>query len=205
MALAPRKYFTRFALFMLIIALVGVFCCKGRESYYATEVPFYMPATDFTLTDQHLRPFHLGDHRGKVILLFFGYTFCPDVCPQTLSSWQQAYALLGGDTSQVVLAYLTVDPERDSPARLRHYLESFSVPVFGLSGDSSALKSVYAAYHIFREREAVDGSAAGYLYGHTASTLVIDQKGLWKLRIPYGSRAEEIAHDIKLLIRANSP
>ncbi len=191
-----RNLFIRLSVLGFVFILTG---CGNQEPFYGNEVTYYMPASDFTLTDQFGQPFRLNDHKGKVILLFFGYTFCPDVCPATLSTWQEAYPGLGPDTSQVVFVYITVDPERDVPERLAHYLDSFSVPVYGLSGAPDQLEKVYAAYNVYREREEMKGSAVGYLYSHTASVLVIDKSGRWRLRIPYGTTADKLVHDLKLL------
>jgi protein SCO1/2 len=176
-------------------------CGEAAPSFRGSVLPEPLPATDFSLTDQHCRPFLLSDQRGNVVLLFFGYTHCPDVCPTTLVTWKQLHEALGEDASQVRFVFVTVDPERDTPERLGVHVNLFNPEFVGLTGPQEALEPVYQAYGVYHAKVPVPESAAGYLVDHTASTYVIDPDGRWRMRFPYETSVEDMAHDIRLLLR----
>jgi protein SCO1/2 len=134
------------------------------------------------------------------VLLFFGYTSCPDVCPTTLASWKQVHAVLGGDGSKVRFLFVTVDPERDTPARLKRYLAIFSPDFVGLTGTQQALTATYRAYGVVREKVTRSGSGVGYLVNHTARTYLIDPAGFLRLSYGFGTLPEDIADDIRRLL-----
>ena len=108
----------------LLLFLAG--CQSSDPSFRGTELGDSIPTTDFTLTDQYKQPFTLGDHKGKVVLLFFGFTYCPDVCPLTLSTWKKVQDALKDDVAQVEFVYITVDPERDTSEKIASHLAVFS-------------------------------------------------------------------------------
>jgi protein SCO1/2 len=160
-----------------------------------------IPAPDFTLTDQHGQPFRLSDQRGHVVLLFFGYTHCPDVCPTTLATWKRVHEALGPDAERVRFVFITVDPERDTRERLQQHLAVFNPAFIGLTGTADELAAIYQAYGVFHEKAAASGSAAGYLVNHTASVYVIDPDGRWRLQFGFGTPAEDMVHDIRELLK----
>lgn len=155
---------------------------------------------DFVLNDQEGRPYRMSDQLGQVVLLFFGYTSCPDVCPTTLATWRRVHEMLGEDASNVEFVFVTVDPERDTTERLGLHVQAFNPNFVGLTGDQDDLARVYDIFDIFYEIDESTQSALGYLVNHTATTFVVDQEGQWRLRIPYGTPAEDIVHDIKQLL-----
>ncbi len=157
------------------------------------------PAADFTLTDQHGQPFRLSDQRSKVVLIFFGYTNCPDVCPITLSEYKKIKAQLGKLADQVTFIYITVDPERDTVERMNAYLSNFDPAFTGLTSDRATLEPVWAAYGVYQQRQDA-GSAAGYLVDHSARMYVIDPGGRWRLNYPFGMEPEKITQDLRHLI-----
>ncbi len=157
-------------------------------------------AFDFSLTNQHSQTVRLSDFRGKVVLLFFGFTHCPDVCPTTLAKWQRIYRLLKDDADQARFVFITVDPERDTPERLKEHLELFNPAFVGLTGTLSEIEDVAREYSAFFSRIET-GSAAGYLLAHTALIYVIDRDGNLALGFPLESEAQSIADDVQLLIR----
>jgi protein SCO1 len=159
-----------------------------------------MPAPDFTLRDQYGRPFRLSDRRGRVLLLFFGYTHCPDACPLTLSIWKKVRDNLGDRAKDVDFVYATIDPKRDTPERLRDHLIAFSPDFIGLSGTPEALDQVYHDYGVVHEETSVSATATGYLFNHTSITIVIDRRGRWRLGIPYGVGSNEITADVSRLL-----
>jgi protein SCO1/2 len=143
----------------------------------------------------------LSDQRGQVVLLFFGYTFCPDVCPTTLGAWKRVHEELGKDAQDVRFAFITVDPERDAPERLKAHVETFSEDFVGLTGTPEELQPVYNAFGVYFEKDAETESAAGYLVNHTASAFVIGPDGQWRLRHSFGTPVEDVVHDIRELLK----
>lgn len=162
------------------------------------------PVSDFALTDQDGQPFNLSSQRGKVTVFFFGYTFCPDVCPLTLSTWKRVHDALGADTTQVGFVYITVDPERDSQEKLKAHLSIFSPDFTGLTGSPEALREVYAEFGVYAEKETIATGASGYLVNHTTRMFVVDQNGVLRLLISHDAPVADVVHDIRLLLHAKS-
>jgi protein SCO1/2 len=183
-------------------ALLGLAGCgHSAPSFRGTELNPPPPATDFTLIDQHGNTFRLSDQRGQVVLLFFGYTHCPDVCPTTLARWKQVHNALGDDVQHVRFVFITVDPERDTPEQLQQHLAVFSPDFIGLTGTSDDLASVYTAYSIYHEKAEASGSALGYVVNHSSSVFIIDPQGRWRLSYGFGTPPEDFVHDIRELLR----
>ena len=182
----------------LVVAVLAVAC--GAPEFRGTLLAEPVSVPDFTLTDQHGQPFRLSEQRGKVVLMFFGYTQCPDVCPTTLATWRKIHESLGEDAEQVRFAFVTVDPERDTAERLGLHVNAFNPDFLGLRGSEAELRAVYEVFGVFFEKNEQSGSAAGYLINHTATTFVIDREGQYRLRETYGSEVEDIVHDIRQLL-----
>lgn len=163
------------------------------------EEPLAVP--DFALTDQHGLPFRLSEQQGQVVLLFFGYTQCPDVCPTTLATWRRVHEALGEDAGQVRFVFVTVDPDRDTPERLGAHVNAFNPDFIGLSGSAEELQAVYDIFGVFYEKDTSSGSAAGYLVNHTATTFVVDPQGQWRLRETFGTEVDDIVYDIQQLLK----
>jgi protein SCO1 len=159
-------------------------------------------APDFTLTAQTGAPFRLSDQKGSVVLLFFGYTYCPDVCPTTLSDFKQAHQLLGADAERVRFVFVTVDPDRDTPDRLKQYMAIFGSDFVGLSGTAEQLAPVYKAYDITHDKVLSETDPRDYFINHTATTFAIDPAGQWRLNEPYGTSVEDLVRDVRLLLKA---
>jgi protein SCO1 len=159
------------------------------------------PAMDFSLTAADGAEFRLSHQRGKIVLLSFGYTFCPDVCPTTLVELSQVRARLGEAAKRVQVAFITLDPERDTAERLRLYTTAFDPSFIGLTGSAAQLEEVRRAYGVIAEKQVVSGTAAAYLIAHSAYTYVIDPEGRLRLLFPFGLSIEEMADDIKQLMR----
>lgn len=187
---------------MLFLSLAFILsaCQSSEPSFHGTELGDYVGNVDFTLTDQHAESFTLSDQKGKVVLMFFGFTYCPDVCPATLSRWRKVQEALGEDAEQVEFVYITVDPERDTPEKMREHLAIFSPDFIGLTGTSEELLKVYSAYGIYREKEQISDSAAGYLINHTARIYVVDPEGNSRLSFRNDAPVEDIVHDVRLLL-----
>lgn len=134
-------------------------------------------AADFTLTDQHGRPFVLSQHRGRVVVLFFGYAHCPDVCPTTLANLAHARTAIGEAGRNVTVAFVTVDPRRDTPTVLRSFVALFDRSFVGLTGTPAQLAPVYRAYHVVHSIGPATASAAGYDVSHTSLVYFIGRDG----------------------------
>jgi protein SCO1 len=169
-----------------------------RGTVYAEPYP---PAPEIELARADGNSFRLSEMRGKIVLLFFGYTSCPDFCPTTMAELKTALEQLGPDMAKdVEVVFITVDPERDTPKRVQEYVDHFNKDFIGLSGAEPQLQKTWNDYGIFRQ--IVEGtSAAGYLVDHTARVTLIDQDG--NLRVSYGfdTPVEDIVHDLKLLLK----
>src|SRR5579859_5528744 len=124
---------------LLLIVLASVGCQK-------VQPPVLPVGGDFTLTDDNNRPFQLSSLRGKAVLVFFGYTSCPDVCPTTLSKLSSVYKKLGPEAMRVKTLYITVDPDRDTPAVLKDDLSDFDLDALGLTGTKAEIDKVVALY-----------------------------------------------------------
>ena len=185
----------RHALALVIaVALVAPGCEDASPPAPALETA---DAHDFTLSDQFGRPFRLSDQRGRLVLLFFGYTHCPDVCPTTLSSWAKVESVLGDQADDVTFAFVTVDPQRDTPERLARHLAVFSPRFLGLSGTREELARVYETFRVVPERVPIRPGAAGYLIDHSTRMFLIDQEGVLKRRFNYRKYPYEIAGELK--------
>ncbi len=160
------------------------------------------PAPDFTLADHTGQPFTLADQRGKVVLLYFGFASCPDVCPATLSDLARVKRELGRDANQVQVALITVDPNRDTPQILADYVTVFDPSFIGLHGSEEQIQQLMKKYGVTAVRKDLPGSALGYTIDHSAFVHVIDQSGRWREQIPFGASAEDIASDVRQLIRS---
>ncbi|MAD81028.1 MAG: SCO family protein [Planctomycetaceae bacterium] len=157
-------------------------------------------ARDFELTDHEGRRFRLRDERGKVVLLFFGFSHCPDVCPTTLSSWAKIEEALGDLAKQVTFVFVTVDPERDSADRLAKHLGVFSPEFLGLRGTQEELARVSEAYRIKTKRVSLPEGMMGYVIDHSTRMFLIDQKGVLQRQYHYRTYPYDIASQVKLLL-----
>ena len=150
------------------------------------------------LTDHRGRRRHLADFRGRAVLLFFGYTRCPDVCPTTLLRMAEVLRLLGADARRVQVLWMTVDPERDTASLLANYVGAFSPGFLGLRGTSAQTDAVAAAFKVrydityYRDEVLVSHSSFGYL---------IDGQGTTRVRIAYDATPEQVAADVRTILR----
>lgn len=141
----------------------------------------------------------LAQHRGKVVVMAFGFTHCPEVCPTTLAVLAQARKKLGANASQMQVVYVTVDPERDDAARMKSYLANFDASFIGGTGKPEALAAVRKAYGITANK--VPMPSGGYAVDHSSSAYLIDRDGRLRAMMPYGRTADDFAHDVALLLQ----
>ena len=156
---------------------------------------------DFSLLDTDGNVRTLADFKGKVVVMFFGYTQCPDVCPTTLTEMQQAMTLLGKQSDKVQVIFVTVDPERDTAAILKQYVPAFDKRFMGLRpADDAALEKVTKDFKIYYRK--VPGSSPGsYTMDHTAGSYAFDPEGHLRLYIKHAQGPETLAHDLKELLK----
>jgi protein SCO1/2 len=189
---------TRRLFFLLLIALL-VGCQKSAPPahFHASDVTGQFPQADFHLTDHNGKPRSLEDFRGKVVVMFFGYTHCPDVCPTTLANFAQTMRLLGKDAERVQVLFVTVDPERDTRVLLAKFVPAFDPSFLGLYGDAQATAS---AAKSFRADYQKVPAKHGYYMDHSTFTYLVDTQG--KLRLMAGDREtpELLAEDIRQLL-----
>jgi protein SCO1/2 len=163
------------------------------------KLRYYKKGGDFSLTDFTNKPFAFNSLRGKVVLLFFGYTLCPDVCPTTLLEMQKTLALLGEQAEKIKIVFITLDPDRDKPEVLKKYLEFFDKRILGLTGTQTEVDKVAKQYAARYKRRNV-GSEAGYLLDHTAFSYLIDQEGKLRYLFPFKTPPDFIVKGVKKLL-----
>lgn len=155
---------------------------------------------DFTLTAHTGERVSLSDFRGKPVLLYFGYTFCPDVCPATMAEMKWMMEELGRRADEVQVIMVSVDPERDTPAQLGEYVKAFHPSFIGLTGTKEELVAVTAEMGIYVHKH--EGTAAtGYLIDHTATVQVLDGNGRLRHLFSFGTTGKEMASDMRHLLR----
>jgi protein SCO1/2 len=155
------------------------------------------PAPELSLDASGGGKLSLANYRGKVVLLGFGFTSCPEVCPTTLATLAQTRKRLGSQGEQVQVVYVTVDPERDTADRMRAYLHGFDPGFVGGTGTPEQLAAVRKNYGVMAERKPVGNS---YSVAHSSSVYVIDQKGLLRGMMPYGRLPDDYVHDVRTLL-----
>jgi len=186
----------------LLILFVFVFLSgcgepKLPSPFHAAEVGAKFAGADFKLTDHHGVPRTLADFRGKVVVLFFGYVHCPDVCPTTMADLAQVMTKLGRDAERVQVLFVTVDPERDTRELLSQYVPAFSPAFLGLAGDKAATEAAAKAFEVVYQKQP---SKTGYNMDHSSGAFVIDQKGRVRLLAPFAQQPAWMEQDIRLLL-----
>jgi len=143
--------------------------------------------------------FRLSSLRGKVVVLEFGFTHCPAVCPASLAMLAQARQKLGANADRLQVVFVSVDPERDTPARLKSYLAQFDRSFIGLTGTPEQMAAIRKDFGISATRMPAPNGQAGYQMGHSSYLYFIDKKGMLRALAPFGRPADEIVHDVNLL------
>ena len=177
----------------LVLFSAIVFIVTGRS-----PAPITMPSAvggPFKLVDQNSQPITEQDLIGHPYLVFFGFTHCPDVCPTTLFEVSEILRKLGPDAKNVRALFITVDPERDTPAVLKDYMSSFDPRVIGATGDSAAIMSVEKTFRVYAKKVPLDGG--GYTMDHTAIVYLMDKAGRFVAPFNMKRRPEEAAADLK--------
>lgn len=171
----------------------------GPRQFHGLLIESPPPLSDFTLGATTGESMSLRDFRGKVVLLYFGYTFCPDVCPATMVEMKRMMSELGRDAEDVQVIMISVDPQRDTLDKLGEYVTRFHPSCIGMTGDESELLGITTQLGIYYAKH--EGTpATGYLMDHTASVSVMDQDGRLRLVFPFGTTGEDMATDVRYLL-----
>jgi len=193
-----RSFFAPILLAVCVLSLLA--CSSGSgEKFVNTDVTGLDYAKDFALTDHNGKPRTLADFKGKAVVVFFGYTQCPDVCPTTMAEMANVLHALGPQAERVQVLFVTIDPARDTPAILAQYVPAFDKSFLGLYGDDAATAKVAKEFKVFYQK--VPGKTVGsYTMDHTAGSYVFDPQGHIRLFVKHDQGAEPLVHDLKLLL-----
>ena len=198
--------FRRAFLLTAFISLIGLAAgCAPFSSAYTfkgnqLDPPMDLP--DFELMTDEGQPFRLSDNAGELTLVYFGYTFCPDVCPLTMADVKQALAGMEAK-DDINVIFISVDPERDTPEVLSRYLKAFGSDFVGVTEPMDQLQPVLQAFGAYAEKAEVEDSTAGYLMNHTARLYLIDAQGDLLLTYPFGFEPEDLRADLEHLLETN--
>jgi protein SCO1/2 len=172
--------------------------CDSSPQFRSTDVTGAPYGQRLELVDHTGKPRRLEDWRGKAVVLFFGFTHCPDVCPTTLADIAQAVRSLGSEADRVQVLMVSVDPERDTPESLAKYVTAFDQRFLGLRGDLEATKRVASEFKIYFEKRKQGES---YTVDHSAQSYVIDPQGRLRLLVRHDRIAQDLAPDLRAILR----
>lgn len=192
------------SIFWILLCAFLVACKKPADeqgTFVAADISGGTFANTLRLTDHHGQARTLADFRGKIVVLFFGYTHCPDVCPTTMDNLSKALSLMGDNKKQVQVLFVTLDPERDTRQVLASYVPAFNPDFIGLYGSPEATAKIAGDFKVFYQKQAT-GSKDGYSVDHSAGAYAFDQDGNLRLYFNYGQKPQELAHDLSLLLKA---
>jgi protein SCO1 len=197
-----RRYGSLVAVGVVIgLVLVGVIALTRPYNFHGSLIDPPIPAYDFSLENTDGQKYQLSDQQGKLVMMFFGYTTCPDICPATLGEMRQLRQRLGRDAERVDFVFVTVDPQRDTHEKLGNYVHAFDPAFIGLTGSEADLQPVWQSYGVYREISETS-SAVGYLVDHTTRVYLIDRSGNLRLTYTFGTPLTNILQDVRHLLRS---
>lgn len=183
---------------ILLSVLMLMTSCTGRPQLNGTLFDTPVAAYDITGTNYNGTPFRLSDTRGKITVIFFGYTFCPDVCPFTLADLKAVSEKLGDQATDLAVVFITVDPERDTLEKMGQYVQAFSPTFYGVRMEGEALEAAKTTFGIYAAKSDVaTGSDDAYFVDHTAALYLIDRAGNLRETLPYDAGPEQILPDVE--------
>jgi len=183
------------------VFLIGLQAFADQQQFKGSAIGTPAPqAMDFELQQPDGSLFRLEDQRGKVVLIYLGYTNCPDFCPATLGKYQQVAEQVGEDAADVVFVFITVDPDRDTPEVINSYMARFNPDFVGLTGPLEELQRVWVGYGAGTPIHEEVESEIGYVVSHGTRVWVIDKEGNLRITFPFEMSASDMAHDVLLLL-----
>jgi protein SCO1/2 len=181
------------------LAILGLSACTKERKFNGVDITGATYAQDFELTDHNGQSRHLTDFKGKVVVLFFGYTQCPDVCPTSLTDLVRVKQLLGKQGDKLQAVFVTVDPARDTPEMLKAYMENFDPSFLAFVPSAAQLETVAKEFKIYYKR--VEGKTpTSYTMDHSAGSYVYDTQGRVRVYNRYGTPVEQLAQDVQSLL-----
>lgn len=185
---------------LLFVLTVLAGCGSPEPKFQLTDVTGAEFGKTLELNDHTGKRRTLQDFRGKVSVIFFGFTHCPDVCPTTLNDLALVMKELGPDAQHVQVLFVTVDPERDTPAVLAQYVPAFHPSFLGLHGDAEATARAAKSFKVFYQKQPQPGGS--YTMDHAAGTYILDRDGRLRLFAQYGAGPQALLHDIRVLLKS---
>ena len=184
---------------LLCAALSLLACTEQAPRFHNTDITGSDFGKDFNLTDHRGQARSLADFRGKAVVVFFGFTHCPDVCPTTLAQMKAVKQQLGADGERLQVLFITVDPERDTRELLEQYVPAFDESFIGLYGDAAQTEHVAKEFKVYYKK--VPGSGAdSYTMDHSAASYAYDPQGRLRLYLKHGQSTQALAEDLRLLL-----
>ena len=184
----------------VLLALLLAACSPEAPKFRSTDITGADFGKELTLTGHDGKPRTLADFRGKAVVLFFGYTHCPDICPTTLVEMAGVMKKLGKDAARVQVVFVTVDPERDTPEVLGKYVPAFDAGFLGMSGDAAATQRAAQEFKIFYEKRA-GSTPSAYTVDHSGQSYVIDPQGRMRLFVRHDRISQDLAGDLRTLLK----
>jgi protein SCO1 len=188
---------------LILLLAIGLAACDGKSNNQPQFQGIDITGADYgkalKLTDHTGKPRSLDDFKGKVTLVFFGFTHCPEVCPSTLRELANLLKQLGNDAANVQVLFVTLDPERDTQELLAKYVPSFHPNILALRGDEAATKAAAQSFHVFYEKRP-GSTAQNYTIEHFTGTFIFDREGKLRLLMNYGIGIEKMLQDVKRLL-----
>ena len=188
------------ALLVPLFAILSTGCVPSPPAFKNTDVTGSDCCKDFRLNDHSGQVRTLADFRGKVVVMFFGYTQCPDVCPTTMMEMTAVLQQLGADAQRVQMLFVTVDPERDTQELLSHYVPAFHPSFIGLYGNLETTAATAKAFRVFYQKQP-GSTPNSYTVDHTAGSYVFDPQGRVRLFARYGDGGANLAADLRMLLK----
>ncbi len=193
-------YRTMRVLLAALCLLLSVACIPSPPAFKNTDITGADCCKDFRLTDHKGQVRTLADFRGKVVVMFFGYTQCPDVCPTTMMEMTAVLQQLGADAARVQMLFVTVDPERDTRELLSSYVPAFNPSFIGLYGDPETTARTAKEFRVFYQKQP-GSTPTSYTVDHTAGSYVLDAQGRVRLFARYGDGGANLAADLRTLLK----
>jgi protein SCO1/2 len=199
-----RKYiYGLFLSLALMIASVAGIYFSRPYTFHGTLYDTPQPAPDITLMDQHNQPFTLNAQKGNIVLIYFGFTNCLDICPATLADLTQVYNRLGSQAKNLRVVFITVDPQRDTAPQMLDYLMKFNPDFIGLTGTAQDLTPVWKSYGVYVQTQAGTAASLETIETHTDIIYLVDQEGRLRLTYPNDVPVDDLLADVVHLLKGN--